>query len=577
MNEKNSGKRVWLVQRPWVIVDIIAAVLLILLAVITIPHFLPQPRRPWLEPYYVDTPSYPEWTTWQKAEKDYAAQEKEAALKLVKRLAREKSPERKKEIIISLGEAVSIQRGKGSILTLDVQQEVFNALLGGLDDKDPGVQVEAMWAIYCMQLSYIAYFESPERVYKKLIGLLASEDTDISKTALEVLNSVWRTGGIISHEQKNRLAATYAKQLNRFLFSYLDGDDEIARRNAVELLSNIGGRSCIARLIDLLRAEKSVRTVLLALAKLKAKEAVPELIALLRQDKHVSQVAAALWRLQAVEAVPDLIAAAERSENFRDQGAVIEALGMLRDPRAFDFLIKTAEEGVPQVRIMAYYALANLNDERAMPSLVRGFEEVVTAPSADPELFPFGYESEREDRREEFIRHLARIFAKARTPDARAALVKGLEYPKAHIRANIVSIMMATNPDKETPEMLMEKLHTEEHDLVRRDIIWALGELQSREALALLKDLLIEEEEEWKGKEKVFPPLSSAPPWFWQPKAAGERLDWKYIMKPAVREVDLSKLPGPSINIVPPDPFASSDYYLGDALRWAIAEIEREE
>lgn len=57
MNEKNSGKRVRPLQRPLVIAGIIVG--LVLVAVIAIPHFLTQPRRPRLEPYYIDPNWYP--------------------------------------------------------------------------------------------------------------------------------------------------------------------------------------------------------------------------------------------------------------------------------------------------------------------------------------------------------------------------------------------------------------------------------------------------------------------------------------------------------------------------------------
>lgn len=77
MNERNSGKRVRLLQKPLVIAGIIVAVVLVLVAVIAIPHFLSQPRFPKdvrilsgqiLVPYFVDYDSYPDYPAWSTDE-----------------------------------------------------------------------------------------------------------------------------------------------------------------------------------------------------------------------------------------------------------------------------------------------------------------------------------------------------------------------------------------------------------------------------------------------------------------------------------------------------------------------------
>ena len=77
MNEKNSGKRVRLVQKPLVIAGIVAVVLM-LVAVIAIPYFfdkLSKPKykggRPGYAAYFVDYnayPDYPAWITDEEAE-----------------------------------------------------------------------------------------------------------------------------------------------------------------------------------------------------------------------------------------------------------------------------------------------------------------------------------------------------------------------------------------------------------------------------------------------------------------------------------------------------------------------------
>lgn len=42
-----------------------------------------------------------------------------------------------------------------------------------------------------------------------------------------------------------------------------------------------------------------------------------------------------------------------------------------------------------------------------------------------------------------------------------------------------------------------------------------------------------------------------------------------------LQKPDLSALPGPSVNIALPDPYgAATNYYLGDVIRRAIAQIE---
>ena len=79
MNERNSGKRVRLLQKHWIIAGIIVAVVLALVAVIAIPHFLSSGARRYPEgvrilsgqilvPYHVDANLYPAWITDEEAE-----------------------------------------------------------------------------------------------------------------------------------------------------------------------------------------------------------------------------------------------------------------------------------------------------------------------------------------------------------------------------------------------------------------------------------------------------------------------------------------------------------------------------
>ena len=458
-----------------------------------------------------------------EAAKALAIREKGPARALVQALDQEISPDVRAEIVASLGKAVKDTRLKADkVITLDVQQEVFNALLLAMQDEDRRVKLACMRAVRGMCSHGIRLFEHPERLHERLVIVLRDGDHEVGGTALGLLADRW---DMLTRVQEEQFLARHDPQLGRHLIVCLDSDDAATRSNAIGILCAIRERSCIPKLMGLLRAGQSV-----------------------------GAVASALSRLRVLEAVPELMAVTDRPISTDEEAQVIAALGALRDGRAVELLVKKTKSGPPVVRLKALYALTEFSDERAVAALTQAFESALG-------FTPFFYGSDWKRQRENFIARAGRYLGRTGTPEAMAALAKGLAYPRARLRGRIVGCI--EDGDRESAIGIFTKaLRTERNDRVREDMIRALTRLRSKEALPLLRTLLALEDREWAHRDKS------------RPRTTFPTVRWR---KPDPhRKLDLSKLPSRrgGYNVMFPDSYDDHDYYLGDAIRKAIREIE---
>ena len=458
-----------------------------------------------------------------QAAKALAIREKGPARALVQALGREVDPSVRAEIAASLGKAVRHTGLKGAkVITLDVQQEVLNAVLLAMQDEERRVKLACMRAIEGMSWNWIKHFEEPERHLDQFVLLLAHHDREVSRTALEIMGERW--GGLFNQTRGEQVLAKHGSEAKRRLLAYLDADDAAARSHAIKILSAVGERSCI-----------------------------PKLMALLKADQSVGSVASALWRLRAKEAVPELMAVTSRAISTDEEAQVISALGVFRDGRAVDLLVKKAKTGVPVVRLKALYALTRFKNERAIASLAEAFECALG-------FAPFFYGREWKRQRDNFIEYVGRYLGRAGTPEATAALAKGLSYPRARVRGRLINCIK-NGPRESAVRILVDALRTERHDRVCEDMIRALVRLRAKEALPLLRTLRAREDREWAHRDKSRPG-TEFPTVRWSKPVPSDKLD-------------LSKLPvRGGYNIMFGDGYEHEAYYLGDAIRNAIREIE---
>jgi len=387
----------------------------------------------------------------------------------------------------------------------------------------------------------------------------------LRRATIELLADRW---DVLTRRRKDAFLAEHGGHVKARVSAGLHVDDPATRAAAARLLSDLGDTNCIPRLIELLRARKSVGVMASSLARLRADAAVPDLIEIGKRSQEPQAkfaIVKALGQIGDRRALDFLIAATQEGQPA-SRAEALRALMRIKDARALDAVIATAQDGPVTLRIEAVHALTTSADERATSVLADVFKEAVNSSVRGHRILHFT----DEDQRHRFVRSIATTLASRGTPEAMEALAQGLQYPRPQVRAHIVYITKSS-PSPRVPDILMDTLNTEKHDLVRRDIIVVLGQLRSREALPTLEAALAAEEERWNGRKKVRPrDEHDAKRFLWAASAYDRSYDRNAVVKR-----DLSELPGPGNNLALPDPYAASaDYYLGDVIRQAIAQIE---
>lgn len=511
-----------------------------------------------------------------EAARALAIREKEPVLALIQALKQERDDAVRVEIVTALGKAVKDTASKQErTLKLDVQQEVFNVLLDAMREEVPQVTLVAIEAIRGMNPSWIRLFAHPERLQKELalqlgskqLVLMKSKETalQLRRATIELLADRW---DVLTGRQKDAFLVEHGGHLKARVSVGLYMDDPASRAAAARLLSDLGDTDCIPRLIELLRARKSVGVMASSLARLRADAAVPDLIEIGKRSQDPQAklaIVKALGEIGNSRALDFLIATAQEGQPT-SRAEALRALMRIEDARALAAVIAAAQDGPGALRIEAVHALTASADERAVGVLAHAFKEAVDFSVRGHRILPFT----DEDQRHRFVRSIATTLARRGTPEAMEALGQGLQCSGPRVRANIV-YLMKSSPSPRAPGILMDALSTEKHDLIRRDIIVVLGELRSREALPTLRAARAAEEEQWRGRERVRPRDEHDAAIFLWAAITYDRSD----DRSAVVKRDLSELPGPGNDLALPDPYAASaDYYLGDVIRQAIARIE---
>jgi len=250
-----------------------------------------------------------------------------------------------------------------------------------------------------------------------------------------------------------------------------------------------------ARSRDWIREQALLSLGEAAVAPLAAELSSPELVtrrwaaSLLRQVKGAAEPVAAALRPLAADPDVEL------------RLAVGQALASVKDAQALELLLPIASGGVPWMRYGALQALGVLGDARAIPGLVRAFQDPdvnirMNAASAlqalgEPAvgtLMELGQSGDSETRAS--VLHCLRQIG---SPKAAPMASSQLEDPDKYVRAAAISCLNRVLPP--IARSVLEPRVVDPEAWVRRVVCEALGELGGPDSTRLLLQRLKEDED----------------------------------------------------------------------------------
>lgn len=210
---------------------------------------------------------------------------------------------------------------------------------------------------------------------------------------------------------------------------------------------------------------------------------------LLRQVEGASEPAAAALRPLAADPDPEV------------RFAVGQALASVKDAQALELLLPIVNGGVPWMRYGALHALGVLGDPRAIPGLVRAFQDPdvnvrMRAASAlqalgEPAvgtLMELGQSGDSETRAS--VLHCLRQIG---SPKAAPMAASQLEDPDKYVRAAAISCLVRVLP--QIARSVLGTRVVDPEPWVRRVVCEALGELGGPDSIRLLLQRLKEDED----------------------------------------------------------------------------------
>ena len=190
-----------------------------------------------------------------------------------------------------------------------------------------------------------------------LLDMLKNSDEDVRMKVIESLGEIGD------------------KRAVNYLIPLLRDNDEFIRGRAADALRKLGDKSAVEPLITMMKKRKEYARddAAYALGEIGDKRATEPLIEVLNSSTDPDwRIISALGEMKDKRALKPLLKLLEQKKNTIH---VLRGLGKIKSPESFEHIVRYMEKNRDESSYGAIYALAEMNDERAIEPIVRFIKE----------------------------------------------------------------------------------------------------------------------------------------------------------------------------------------------------------